>query len=689
MLNKILRFLEEHAEKIVLALVGVVCMYLLLSRVVFSPNTVEYDGRTFSPGAIDEYIAQQEQELREKLTRDPEALESPQSQLPLFVAELDSSLSEVNADLWPVMPRVPEGGAGGTRSYPRPEIGVVYDSAVDHLRAVAYVPTVEVTPENPYEKNIPHEPNDVDLVTVQAKFDVAELYKEFFESYAGDDVRPEWRDPCYAEPVFAAVDLQRQRLLEDGTWTDWQRVPRAKIDHRKDLFTIVDEPEELPPGGLKVRLLQYRNKETQIDLLQPRAYQIASAKEEWFPPELHEKFERLQGLEELEARRKEYEERQNETTSGRTGGRLESRTGRRGAATSRSRGSEYGGAYGATGRRGRESGRRTRGSAGGQLGEMYGDMQGGRRGRRGRGTDGDLMMEEDMLLYGEPRELSNRPSTDDVYVEFDEILLRRDMDLSELNELVFWALDDTAEPKNTYRYRIRLGVFNPAAGPQASDLIFWSGFSDVTDPVRIPGRMYFFALATQDAGQAVRVEVAKYVLGYWYTEFFKVQSGELIGELRELQNPDRRDTRTVRDFRSPRTRDSFDQRITGVPLSSDRPAEPEEIDYNTGALMVDVAAVADWAGEPKMSPRQYENMLYSYDGADIEHMGIGQQYWPVELKTAFADISTAQREKREPLRPWEESLRRRGPMPGTFEMEGGEIDEEMYEQMMMMEMGNY
>ncbi len=37
---KIGSFFEEHIEKIVLGIVGLVCVWLLITRVIFSPNEV-------------------------------------------------------------------------------------------------------------------------------------------------------------------------------------------------------------------------------------------------------------------------------------------------------------------------------------------------------------------------------------------------------------------------------------------------------------------------------------------------------------------------------------------------------------------------------------------------------------------------------------------------------------------------
>jgi hypothetical protein len=307
---KIGSFFEEHVEKIVLVIVGIACVWLLITRVIFSPNEVAYGDGKYSPGAIDEQVYEKAVLLREKINTPPTDPEPYQSKLSKFVALLDSSISDIDVSLWPQVPYAVDGVVSGTGGgqYSLPRIGEVNDVAVEHIRAVAYVPTVAVTPESPYDK-APHEPNDIDLVTMEAKFDIEGLYERFKESFV-DDVAEQWADPCLAKPIFAAVQLQRQELDEDGSWSDWQDIPRSKIDHYGKLFEIVEDASSLPAGRLKVWKLQFDDPQLQIDLLQPEAYQIASAKEEWYPPLIHRQFLEMQRRETLDERRKTREEEQ-------------------------------------------------------------------------------------------------------------------------------------------------------------------------------------------------------------------------------------------------------------------------------------------------------------------------------------------------------------------------------------------
>ena len=56
---KVVNLLEEHVEKIILAIAGLVCIWLLFTRVLFSPNVITYRDQRFSPGEIDSYIYEQ------------------------------------------------------------------------------------------------------------------------------------------------------------------------------------------------------------------------------------------------------------------------------------------------------------------------------------------------------------------------------------------------------------------------------------------------------------------------------------------------------------------------------------------------------------------------------------------------------------------------------------------------------
>ena len=718
---KIGSFFEEHVEKIVLVIVGIACVWLLITRVIFSPNEVAYGDGKYSPGAVDDKVYEEAVLLREKINTPPTDPEPYQSELSKFVALLDSSISDIDVSLWPQVPYAVDGVISGTGGgqYSLPRIGEVNDVAVEHIRAVAYVPTVAVTPEAPYDK-APHEPNDIDLVTMEAKFDIEGLYERFKESFV-DDVAEQWADPCLAKPIFAAVQLQRQELVEDGSWSDWQDVPRSKIDHYGKLFEIVEDASSLPAGRLKVWKLQFDDPQLQIDLLQPEAYQIASAKEEWYPPLIHRQFLEMQRRETLDERRKTREEEQkgNERSDSRrsrrsgsglglgTGGRSSRGTsgglgggdgiygGFGGQDTTRRRGSRTG--TGSSRRRSTDDGLGIGIGVGG--GRSTGGRSRGSRGSRGRTDIGGI---EDYMMSGLPGDRLTRrgPSMIDVYDEFDKIRLTWRTPLEKMREpLVFWAHDDTVEPRKSYRYRIRLGVFNPVAGTnqlseqdisRKNEVVLWSGFSDITEPVEIPGRLYFFAKHIREAAKVVTVQVSKYVMGYWRSEDFTVSQGEVIGDVVENESarPEigrgSRGSRGIRDSRI--SRDSrLDMLMSPVARPEDEAVEPEMIDYSTGAVIVDVVAVNDWSGENNLSTRRYYDMLYSFDGTSIEHMPVRTAYWATDLQKWYSEIVKMQREKPEPLKSWGTGGSRRRTRGAEYQDYGDEYY--MEEEMMMEGMG--
>jgi hypothetical protein len=619
-------FFEEHIEKIVLAVVGLVCLWLFITRVLFSPYYIEYDNDKFDPGAIDNYISKQAAVLENKLNRKPEPKQPYQPRVDDFIARFDSAISDINIGLGLPQPIISSKGISDNRVYRIPLIGEINEVSAEHIRTVAYVPNGKVGEENVYGPDN-SEPNDIDFVTVEAKFDVSGLYKRFNTSFAGGDIQQDWRDPCLAKPVFASVQLQRQKLLSDGSWSDWQTVPRSKIDPCKKMFEVIEDINDLPAGGIKVRLLQFDDAGVRIDLLQPEAYRIASAKEEWFPPSLHGKYVEYQKEIDVIKRREA------------AAGKKEAREGER---------SE---------RRSRPAGTKTRpaGEKGSQSGvgaPMGMEGEGGpitpapvRKTPPTRGSQPERKSEKERPQKS--KEVSK--TIDDVYQKFDEISITESTDIAKMDKpLLFWAYDDTVEP-GKYRYRIRLGVFNPIAGTNQfgerdkslkNKVILWSEFSDATEAVDIPRTLYFFPREVQEATKAVTVQVSRYVLGYWYSKDFTVKQGELIGKVGEYKITEEEESKKV--------------------------TVPQTVDYTTGEVVVDMVPVTDWSGGNNLHVNHFFDLLYSFNGKDIERLPIKSRYWTEALQNKFNAIKKDEKEPKEPLRAWEGKAtgavqRQRGP----------------------------
>jgi hypothetical protein len=719
LIRKIGQFFERHVEKIVLVIVGLACAVLFFKFVIFSPNLVEVGNKKLPPGRVDEVILEQARELERSVNSASTTQEGPRYPSVLngrldpnnpvvaglfdrplpkgFAGLFQSPLNFVNEDIAVVPPT--RTAVTDFRKYKLPpRIGDVTDVAVNYIRAAAWVPVQELTPTTGYDK-VEVEPNDVDLVTVEAKFDVAELYRQFRSHFAGEEVaRPEWRDPCLAEPVFAAVQLQRRHQLVGGAWSDWQEVPRCRAETYAQLFQTVERVQDLPPGGMDIRLMQFRRKYITMDLLQPSPYAIASAEEDWFPPSFYDRYKTLQKKVDMEARREEREKNRPDQT--RTDGR--GRTGGLGGQTASGAGGRYrsntggmgGDIYGGGGTRDR----RTRG--GQNQDGIYGPGGAGdttrRRGgstARGRGqtlADGSLYGGD--TLYGVGPDGTGKASTNEVYIDFANQLITYRTDLSRLEEpLLFWAFDDSAQPGAAYEYRIRLGVFNPVAGTnqlveqdmgKKNQAILWSDFSSVTSPMEIPERMYFFAKDVQDPKRSATVEVARYCLGYWRSEDFEVKPGETIGKKLRPRTEERRRPGPGGRITDPLNPMTLNNTPLGLgvaqtnlgPASPDAVTMPEMIDYCTGNTLVDLVQVSDWGDAANPRPRTYHEMLYTADGQRIEHMPVSTTNWPRNLLTAYQYVKAETRKDPQPFRTFKKGgirARTMQGMEGAYDGMGG------------------
>jgi hypothetical protein len=688
-------FFEKHVEKLVLALVGLVCIWLLLTRVVISPNKVSYANRGFAPAQIDQFMHTQALEVERQLGRQPEEKEGYKPRLDAFLALLEgqtvktgltpSDVHAVVASIRPeaanywigsidpgvTMPLPPtmSSGPGDDREYRVPQLNAVANVSVEHFRTAAYVPVAEVDLQNAYTESSA-EVNDIDFVTVAAEFDVAALLDSFHKCFAADFIRPEWRDPCLAKPVFSAVELQRQQLLGNGVWSSWEAVPPTRISARKEMFEIIEDVEELPAGGLKVRMLKFDERQVMVELLQPDPYRIASAEEEWFPPSFHEKFldyqRKAETYERDKARKAEKERREQEREEAlkeRAGGRYDEPMSGRYDYRSGGRGSLYA-----------ERGMDRYGAK-----DRYGPRDRGRSREPGLGR----FPRDRGSLTSSKRKKPDQSVLEELYKQLDELLITDKTDMAKLDKpLTFWAHDDTVTPGQTYRYRIRLGAFNPIAGtPQihAEDqqyknkAILWSGWSEATERVHVPDRMYFFPQRIQEAAKRVTVKVYKYVLGYWYGQVFPVNQGELIGKEMPYE---------------PEQASQADETKEDL-------AVPDTINFSTGAVLVDVALVNAWVGTggKNLTQKRYHDMLYSLDGNGINRAPVGYENWSKKLQSMFGEIEIAQQKIRKPLRKFADSgLRTRygtariRKIRGTMgeDTEAGEGDEEYEEWLKMM-----
>jgi len=591
-------FFEQHIDKIVLGVVGIICLWLSLVYVLPGAYSIEIGGNQLGPGEIDHYIKRRVVAIEQKLEESP-AIRAYHPKFDGFAQKFVCSVNSIGDDICFPLPGSPGKTLELNRKYRLPEIGPVQDVAAGLIRTVTYFPTEEVSLDNEYRK-VKTKLADIDLVTVQGSFDTAGLYKNFQQSFAGRRVNSEWRDETYAKPVFASILLERQQRLANGIWSGWEIVPRTKIDHLKSMLAIAQKVEDLD-FNVNLKMVQFCDEDmaVQQNILQPAPYDLAS-KMNWYPPAFYTEYLQIKERQTKEAERRRLEERRKER---------ERKNDARHTGAGRSRSG------------GRSSGRTNT--------RRGGIEQPGRGGYE----------------FGELRKQKEKQRTfQDLERDYEKIVFTEKTKLDTIREaLVVWAHDDTVEPGQSYRYRLRVGVFNPIAGHDwfyndqehlKELVILWSDYSEVTEPVEIEPMMHFFPVDVSPDKSSVKSEIARFHFGKWRLHEFDIRPGEMIGGV--VEDEDIKSARSVMgDYDSSGNYGSY----------RNDDGESSTVDYTTGAVLVDLVQSSDLAGM-NFRERSYCDVLYTADeGTTIEHLPAHKRYWPELLAKRYNTVKEAQLEE--------------------------------------------
>ena len=577
-MSNILEQLEKYVDKIVFTVVGMICLALLWFFVISNPYAEEYGGQKLGPGQFDKRVRADAKRLEDKMLEAPVTLAVRKSQVGQFVQKLASSIEIAND--YAMIPGVGEIATLDDRSYKRPEIPSIEDVAAEWYRTVAHVPTDIVDPLNTY-KTVGTEYEDIDIVSVQGTFNVQKLIGNFVESFNPSigSMLAKYRSSELAKPLFASIELQRQQLADDG-WMQWETIPHTKVNpYGEILENIPADIAELEIGGIDLLMVNYTTPAIQRMILQPDCYEFASNMEQWFPPKFHVEYVKLMKME----RDKERED---------------------------ARRSEKG-------RPVRISRRDT------MRDDMMGDEMMMQRDQRGR-------IRRDSAKKG-PRTLR------DVEMDYNKWLLRETMQLGTYKDgLHIWAHDDTVLAGSTYRYRMRLGVFNPTAGrgwfdgkdkEYANSVVLWSQYTDITKSIEIDPMIYFFPVGMSKNEESVSIQVSKYAMGNWKSHQFDVLPGQTIGY--EIEDEKKKNTFND-EMDMGMMEDEYGQ---GYATQT----EPTVIDYTTNVTLVDVISVLDLPG-PSFRPKRYFDILYSIDGTYIKRLPIKKNNWPKHMQASFEKI---------------------------------------------------
>jgi hypothetical protein len=110
-------------------------------------------------------------------------------------------------------------------------------------------------------------------------------------------------------------------------------------------------------------------------------------------------------------------------------------------------------------------------------------------------------------------------------------------------EIAVWAHDDSVQPGKTYRYRLRVKLWNRYVGrrqalaepAQADQVVLAGEWSLPSAPITVAPRQHFFVRGPVYGETAANVEVYTWHKGDWLKQDFKVKVGDVIGTAMDVK----------------------------------------------------------------------------------------------------------------------------------------------------------
>lgn len=541
MKTKGITFWELHVEKLVLGAAALVFLAFLVLQVITNPTTVEVGGTEYTPRNVDEAVVEQARQLQAKISNEAR---SPVEDLapPVRSAEMfrNRLLPTVTGELAVVQARV----------YPRPadveqvdrefrvaELPATSQPVVRQYADALLPGTVEQFEELADVLPEPPEPPDIFFQTIAARLDYASILKELRKEDPDGEkltVPQSW----YGETLpIVDVVVERQEQANGG-WTNTtllSPIP-GQYTYRPE---IESEDEPINATRRDAILLELAQPNAQQMLAQPPFYPTLS--NAWIHP-FSAQFEPAQeedteigrllrrvtlAQEELQALEKRMRDAgvsldPDEDDDERNGG---------GGSPGGPDPSGGPGAPDPTGGSGAGSMSGPGGTAGDQIDERLAE-----RWRRDRRTLLERIRNWEREL--ETLGYSAEPPP------------ARTLNLSEDDEIDLWVHDIAAEPEATYRYRMKVRLYNPFFARRlnlveeqqqlAGEFTMDTPWSEWSDPVHIQPRRVIYIVNASPAGRAaigggvrslgsVDAEVYRFYNGRWWYEEFRLQPGDRIG----------------------------------------------------------------------------------------------------------------------------------------------------------------
>lgn len=217
-----------------------------------------------------------------------------------------------------------------------------------------------------------------------------------------------------------------------------------------------------------------------------------------------------------------------------------------------------------------------------------------------------------------------------------------DADWLNQKEITLWAFDEQVESAGVYRYRLRLGFFNPIAGhdswftPQQQHLtdqkILWSPWIEPKNVIRIPERIAFFLKSEDSRQEGVDIDVRRWQNEQWHEKTFPVSPGAVIGR------PAKPDVK-----RRPRRETERDSSRTASPRQ-----EIERVDFTTDITLIDIIPNSQHIQQKRTSITDLPlttDIIYSNSQGQILRLGLDKRSWPTHLASLYSRIDKAIKEQ--------------------------------------------
>ncbi len=570
-------FWEAHLEKLLMGVSLVVCI-LVVAVYWIKPAGVEYKDSVLPASQATKQAADEARRIVEKTKlNDSNPPEPYVPQAPSFINDR-SILVVQNTDRILLFPPYPTGHDvldDPDRIYQVPEILPLKSFSVDFTRAMAYVPQEPApgttsTPANPDEIELVLK--DIDFVTVEAVYPLAELRQRFQNSFAGDQLPAKQRLER-SQPVAAAVELQRSRLLPDGNWGEYEKVARLPVDDLASSEISNETYPDISPAETDVLIAVNQPAHRQMMILQPLPYDLEDG--DWLSPTEKKEQEKTAAAEKKAEKKTK---------------RAEGQTGQKTKTVKRKSGSQTPGGGGA--------------------------------------NPMDLLMKMGMMPgLGLPkgnekpdRKSANQPVIPGLGRE------KADMPL-DADEITLWAHDDQVKPGGIYRYRIRVGFFNPIAGhnwfsEEQKDLkkqvVLWSDWKNPETLVNVPERILFFPKPGRATAQrSIPVDVFRREDGLWYKQVYNVAPGDIIGKPEKIK--------------------------TGPKDSEEELA----VDYTTHVTVLDIVPEVNYWYKTGKTYRSIATMdiIYRDEEGTIKRLGVDSRSWPEGYKKKQSQLNDILKEQ--------------------------------------------